>query len=101
MRDASPPSEWCQPLLSSLGRLPCSEPPVLSSDEQRHLRCTQFREDPAAFVPQARELEHRAHEMRAGLAGDATWDPSGLLAVPSDILLAVSHSLEQRGCRAL
>jgi len=96
-----PPSEWCQPLLRSLWQPSSSEPPVLSSEERRHLRRTQFKGDPAAYAPGPRELEHRAHEMRAVLAGDAAWDPDGLLALPRGILQAVSFALEHRGCRGL
>lgn len=74
---------------------------MLSSEERRHLRRTQFKEDPAAYAPGARELEHRAHEMRAALSGDAAWDPNALLALPRSMFLAVSHALEQKGCRGL
>jgi len=62
---------------------------------------TQFKKDPTAWAPAARELEHRAHEMRASLAGDAAWDPDGLLALPRDILDGVLRALERRGCRGL
>lgn len=88
-------------MLRALWRPGSNGPPVLSSEERRHLRRTQFKEDPASYAPGARELEHRAHEMRAALSGDAAWDPSGLLALPRAVLLAILRSLERKGCRGL
>lgn len=95
-RETSPPSEWCQPLLRSLWQAP-----VFSSEERRHLMRTQFKKDPHSWAPAARELEHRAHEMCASLAGDAAWDPDRLFALPRAILESVSRTLERRGCQGL
>jgi len=55
----------------------------------------------ACFAPSAREIVHRAHEMRAALARDAAWDPNGLLALPFDVIEGLSRAFERRGCRGL
>jgi len=36
--------------------------------------------------------------MHAALAGDARWDPTGLLALPRDVLQGLTGAFERRGC---
>lgn len=55
----------------------------------------------ACFAPSAQETVYRAHEMHSALAGDARWDPTGLLALPVDVIEGLSCAFERRGCKKL
>jgi len=44
---------------------------------------------------------YRAHEMHSALAGDARWDPAGLLALPRDVIEGLTCAFERRGCKKL
>jgi len=98
MRRQGPPSEWCNFLL----RWGCSDPvrtPRLSSEERLHITSPMTRKKLEDFAPSAQETAYRAHEMHAALAGDARWDPNGLLALPRDVLEGLTGAFERRGCR--
>lgn len=99
-RTDAPPSEWCQELLES-GCSTTSGVQCLSSLEKRHVRSSGTTRELHSFAPTARELVHRAHEMRSSLASDAAWDPEKLLGLPQDVIEDVTRALERRGCRGL
>lgn len=97
MRSQGPPSEWCRTLL----RLGCSDPvhkPRLSREERSHITCPITREKLECFAPSAQETVYRAHEMCVALTGDARWDPTGLLALPPDVIVGLRQAFERRGC---
>lgn len=100
MRNEGPPSEWCQRLLRS-GCSTSGVEPGLSREEEMHIPSPLTKKKLAAFAPSAREIVHRAHEMRAALMRDAAWDPNGLLALPFDVVEGLSGAFERRGCRGL
>jgi len=100
MRSQRPPSEWCNSLLRSW----CFDPehkPKLSKEERSHIPSPITRKKLADFAPSAQETVYRAHEMHAALVGDARWDPSGLLALPPDVIEGLTRAFERRGCRKL
>jgi len=100
MKRDSAPSEWCQPLL----RTGCGDPghkPELSAEEWLHIKSPITDDKIESFAPSAREIVHRAHEMRAALVRDAAWDPKGLLGLPFETIERLSLAFERRGCRGL
>lgn len=100
MRRQRPPSEWCNSLLRSH----CLDPghkPKLSHEERLHIPSPITGKKLADFSPSAQETVYRAHEMHAALVGDARWDPSGLLALPPDVIESLTGAFERRGCRKL
>lgn len=100
MKSDLPPSEWCQGLLVS----GCSEhgsEPKISREEGLHIPSPINKKKLACFAPSAREVVHRAHEMRAALVREAAWDPKGLLSLPFDVIEGLSGAFERRGCRGL
>lgn len=54
--------------------------------------------DVAEYFPTARDLQHRVHEMHDCLMGDAAWDPSCLLALPSKNMRRLLSTLKHIGC---
>lgn len=75
--------------------------PELSKDELLHVKSPERESEVMAFAPSARELLHRAHEMRAAIVNDTAWDPSGLVALPRNVVADITCALEHRGCRGL
>jgi len=73
--------------------------PKLSSEEKLHIPSPITRKKLADFAPSAQETMYRAREMHAALAGNARWDPTGLLALPPDVIEGLTGAFERRGCR--
>lgn len=98
MRSQGRPSEWYQCLLR-WGCPSAGRKLKLTSKEKLHIRSPITKKKLASFAPSAQEMVYRAHEMHAALTGDARWDPTGLLALPPDVINNLRWAFERRGCR--
>lgn len=99
MRKESPPSEWCECLLRSW--YDPDRDLRLSREEESHIPPPKSRKQYERFAPTSEEIVHRAGEMHDALVREADWDPSGLLALPADVVEGLTVAFNFRGCKGL